>query len=331
MAELDEPPRLRSGAAVLPNRIAKAAMEEQLAVRGQLPGDGLRTLYRRWATGRAGLLITGHVMVNRRAVAQPRDVVLVAGTDLRPFGEGWAGGRRAGLDADQPPRTGRPEGPDRRHLGAFREPRGNRAVLRDISGAAGHDSRRHRRHGGKVRGDGTRSAGGRLRRCPGPRRPRLPALAVPLAPGERGDAWGGSLANRARLLLDVVRGVRAEVGPGFAVAAKLIFADSQRGVFESEDAQVVNPAGRRRCRPGRAFRRRIESLATAGAPAHGRTLAREAYFLDLSQRLVAEAPVPLMLTGGVRRRAVAQHVLDSGFAVVGLATALAIDPDRPRK
>jgi 2,4-dienoyl-CoA reductase-like NADH-dependent reductase (Old Yellow Enzyme family) len=37
----------------------------------------------------------------------------------------------------------------------------------------------------------------------------------------RNDEWGGSLENRARLLLAVVRAVRARVGAGFSVAVKI--------------------------------------------------------------------------------------------------------------
>ena len=56
--ELFSPLRLRSGATVR-NRIAKAAMEENLAGRAQLPDERLESLYRRWGAGGAGLLITG--------------------------------------------------------------------------------------------------------------------------------------------------------------------------------------------------------------------------------------------------------------------------------
>jgi len=49
---------LASGA-ILPNRLAKAAMEESLAAAGQVPGEEVIGLYRRWAQGGAGLLITG--------------------------------------------------------------------------------------------------------------------------------------------------------------------------------------------------------------------------------------------------------------------------------
>ena len=38
-----------------------------------------------------------------------------------------------------------------------------------------------------------------------------------------------------------------------------------------------------------------------------------------------------MVTGGIRRRPVVDEVLDSGVAMVGMATALAIDPALPRK
>lgn len=38
-----------------------------------------------------------------------------------------------------------------------------------------------------------------------------------------------------------------------------------------------------------------------------------------------------MVTGGIRRRAVAKQVIDSGVAMAGIATALAITPDLPRR
>jgi 2,4-dienoyl-CoA reductase-like NADH-dependent reductase (Old Yellow Enzyme family) len=41
--------------------------------------------------------------------------------------------------------------------------------------------------------------------------------------------------------------------------------------------------------------------------------------------------MPVMTTGGIRQRAVAKQVLTQGIAVVGMATALAITPDLPRR
>jgi 2,4-dienoyl-CoA reductase-like NADH-dependent reductase (Old Yellow Enzyme family) len=45
--------------AVIPNRIAKAAMEENMADKDHAPSEQLVRLYRAWAEGGAGLLITG--------------------------------------------------------------------------------------------------------------------------------------------------------------------------------------------------------------------------------------------------------------------------------
>ncbi|MFK0252475.1 hypothetical protein [Streptomyces sp. NPDC090445] len=72
----------------LPNRLAKAAMEEGLAGPGQLPGERIEHLYRRWAQGGAGLLITGNVMVDRRALTAPGTVVLDAHAPSAPSAAG---------------------------------------------------------------------------------------------------------------------------------------------------------------------------------------------------------------------------------------------------
>jgi 2,4-dienoyl-CoA reductase-like NADH-dependent reductase (Old Yellow Enzyme family) len=74
-----------------------------------------------------------------------------------------------------------------------------------------------------------------------------------------------------------------------------------------------------------------ESPAMQGRTADGRTLAREAYFLDFARDLAQVAAMPLMTTGGIARRAIAEQVLQSGVAIVGMATALAAVPDLPRQ
>jgi hypothetical protein len=66
-----------------------------------------------------------------------------------------------------------------------------------------------------------------------------------------------------------------------------------------------------------------------GATADGRTLAREAYFLEFASKLAAVAKMPLMTTGGIRSMAVAEKVIAGGVAIAGMATALALVPDLP--
>lgn len=159
----------------------------------------------------------------------------------------------------------------------------------------------------------------------------LSQFLSPLA-NRRTDAWGGSLENRARLLLDVVRAVRAAVSPTFAVAVKLNSADFQRGGFDTDDTRRViawlEPLGVDLVElSGGSY----ESPAMTGRPVDGRTRAREAYFLDLATDLAATSPLPLMLTGGITRQETAGQALAAGVAVVGMGTALSLTPDLPHR
>ncbi|MCA3861210.1 MAG: 2,4-dienoyl-CoA reductase, partial [Burkholderia sp.] len=108
-------------------------------------------------------------------------------------------------------------------------------------------------------------------------------------------------------------------------------ADFQRGGFSADDAkrvvELLNPLDVDLVElSGGSY----EVPAMQGEARDGRTLAREAYFLEFARDITAVARMPLMVTGGIRRRAVAEQVVNSGVAMVGIATALSIDPNLPR-
>lgn len=108
MSQLFTPLTLPSGG-TLPNRIAKAAMEEDMAEFGQVPGRALHELYRRWSVGGAGLIISGNVMIDRRAATGPGAVVLEHDTPLHAFRR-WAeagkqGGNQFWLQINHPGRA----------------------------------------------------------------------------------------------------------------------------------------------------------------------------------------------------------------------------------
>ncbi len=71
------------------NRLVKAAMEENMSSQGNLPGSALYTLYRYWAHGNLGMVITGNVMVDKQAMTGPGGVALEKHTPLASF-ERWA-------------------------------------------------------------------------------------------------------------------------------------------------------------------------------------------------------------------------------------------------
>jgi 2,4-dienoyl-CoA reductase-like NADH-dependent reductase (Old Yellow Enzyme family) len=320
----------------LRNRIAKAAMEENLADAGQLPGDALRRLYAAWGAGGAGLLITGNVMIDARALTGPGGVVLEQSTPLDPFRR-WAAaarqhGARIWMQINHPGRQvlaamGHPAwAPSAvpldlgRHSKLFAAPRAMSAIeihevikrFADTAAAAemtGFDGVQiHAAHGYLIS-----------------------QFLSPLT-NRRDDEWGGSLENRAKLLLSVVRAVRARVGAGFSVAVKINSADFQRGGFSEDEArQIVLWLNDQAVDLVELSGGSYESPAMQGRTADGRTLAREAYFLMFARDIAAVAAMPVMTTGGIRRQAIAQAVLNEGVDVVGMASALASVPDLPNR
>lgn len=61
---------------VIKNRIVKSAMSESLGTYDNRITPELVRLYERWADGGTGLLISGNVMIDRRALGEPGNVVL---------------------------------------------------------------------------------------------------------------------------------------------------------------------------------------------------------------------------------------------------------------
>ncbi len=79
---------LREGC-VIKNRIAKSAMSEGLGTIDNHPTPRLEVLYRTWAQGGVGLSITGNVMIDRRALGEPNNVVIEDERDLEML-RSWA-------------------------------------------------------------------------------------------------------------------------------------------------------------------------------------------------------------------------------------------------
>lgn len=75
MQAIAQPLTLPCGATI-PNRLVKAAMTEGQADPLNQATDLLVTLYRRWAEGGAGVLITGDVLIDRRYLERAGNVVI---------------------------------------------------------------------------------------------------------------------------------------------------------------------------------------------------------------------------------------------------------------
>ncbi len=319
----------------IPNRIAKAAMEENMADDDHAPSEELIRLYRAWAEGGAGLLITGNVMVDSRAMTGPGGVVLEDARHLERFRR-WAQVGRANraqlwLQINHPGRQMQANlGQPTWAPSAVPLKLGNMSRYFNAPKAMTHEAiedviRRFARTA--QLGEQAGFTGVEIHAAHGY---LLSQFLSPLS-NQRTDEWGGLLENRARLLIEIVKAVRAVVSPGFAVAVKLNSADFQRGGFSADDArQVVKLLNELAVDLVELSGGSYEAPAMQGDARDGSTLAREAYFIEFARDIRAIAKMPVMVTGGIRRWPVVEEVIKSGVDMVGMGTALAIDPNLPR-
>jgi len=340
-----EPFALPNGS-TLPNRLCKAAMEENLAVQpGQLPGEKLFSLYDRWAKGGVGMILSGNVMVDPAALTGPGAVVLQKGTDLVPFRKlaqiGKSGGGQFWLQISHPGRQ-------------LYKANGETAVspsgiALDLGKLSSMFAPVRKLEEAEIEAIITRfadtaeqaeEAGFDGVQIHGAHGYLVSQFLSPLA-NKRDDQWGGSLENRARFLLSIVERVRARVKLSFGVGIKLNSADFQRGGFDFEDArQVVDWLGGYGVDFVELSGGSYESPAMMGNDADGEevratsTSEREAYFVDFARDIAKVAAMPIMVTGGITKRSTAEDAMEqdaAGFGVdlLGIARAMAFNPDLP--
>jgi len=84
MPNLNRPLKLKNDL-IIPNRLAKAAMSENIADRSLLPDKAIYRLYERFGSSGAGLLITGNIIIDKTALGEPNNVVLENATNSYPF------------------------------------------------------------------------------------------------------------------------------------------------------------------------------------------------------------------------------------------------------
>ncbi len=328
---------------VIPNRILKSAMTEGLAGPDGIANERHQQLYRTWSAGGTGLLITGNVMVDHRFLERPGNIVIEGGRGLEPLRALAAAGTSAGnqlwMQISHPGRqcsravSGEPLAPSEVQLklmGYFARPRAMtdaevRAAIVQYAEAA-----RYAKQTGFT-GVQIHAAHGYL----------LSQFLSPIT-NRRTDAWGGSLENRARLLLEVVRAVRSEVGSDFAVAIKLNSADFQKGGFSLEDsmqvAQWLQTEGIDLLEISGGTYEQLRLLGRTGheedidEPKRESTRRREAYFLEYAQSIRSCIEIPLAVTGGFRdRNSMEDAVAKDGIDMVGLARPLCVVPDLSRQ
>lgn len=313
------------------NRFFKSAMSEQLGDKNQNPTYGLVNLYRTWAEGGVGLMMTGNVMVDRAFLGEPKNVVLDRQSDLSIFRE-WA---KAGHQHDcklwmQLNHPGKqipaflnlnPVAPSAIPIGhglgkAFALPRAlGHAEIEDIISRFAVAAALAKETG--FSGVQIHGAHGYL-------------VSQFLSPrhNKRTDQWGGSRDNRLRFVMRLYEAIREAVGQQFPIGIKLNSTDFLKDGFSESDSmhviQALSDAGINLVEiSGGTY----ENPVMMRGQRRSSTIKREAYFLDFAEKAKAHCKATLVVTGGFRTAQGMDEAISSGATdMVGLARPFAVEP-----
>jgi 2,4-dienoyl-CoA reductase-like NADH-dependent reductase (Old Yellow Enzyme family) len=332
---LGQPLTLPNGQ-VVPNRLLKSAMSETLAPPDNRAPPCMATLYGAWADGGVGLSVTGNVMVDRRALGEPGNVVIEDDRDLAELSRWASAGKRGGgliyvqlnhpgrqvtryLNVESVAPSAVPFREDMRAMFATPRPLEDSEIEDLVArfGAAARVCEQAGFDGVQIHG-----AHGYL-------------VSQFLSPhtNQRTDRWGGDEDGRRRFPLQVARAIRAATGPGFGMAIKINSADFQRGgTSEDESMRTIQALAAEGMDFIEVSGGTYEAPAMMGARRKASTIEREAYFLEFAEALRDNLDTPLCVTGGFRSGAAMAQAVDSGAVdLVGLARTLAVAPDFPSR
>lgn len=320
---LQQPLQLPCGA-VLKNRLAKSPMSDSLGDGEGNPTEAQIRLYERWAEGGVAVSLIGEVQFDAGYPEKPGNLVLEPSSSGNSDNQLLAAlARRASIaGAHIWPQLGhagalshlpisQPKGPsvlslEGLHCGslslaevqALPEAYANAAVLAKAAGFGGVQV--HAGHGFL-----------------------LSQFLSPLF-NCRTDGYGGSVAGRCRLHIEVIEAVRAAVGPTFPVAIRINSTDQLEGGLTEEDAMEV---------VGMLDQTSVDLIDISGgtyfpgAKANSDSSASGPYFLDFAQRAKGITKIPVMATGGFKTRQQAIEAVASGSVdMVGVARALVLNP-----
>lgn len=322
-SRLDNPLRLPCGIE-LKNRLVKAAMSDSLGDGRGNPTDRQIRLYERWAGGGAALSLIGEVQTTPNFPEKPGNLVLGPLSDkvsLRRLAERgsvhgaqiWPQLGHAGALAHPP--ISSPRGPsplDVAGLICAGMTLEDIRALPEIYAAAASIALQAGFGGVQIH-----AGHGFL----------FSQFLSPLF-NRRTDAYGGSVENRFRVIGEVIDAVRKAVGPGVPVGIKINCTDKlEGGLTEEEALEVVRLLDRTS----------VDLIDISGgtyfpgAPASSDGVSASGpYFADFARRAKSVTDIPVTLTGGIKTRAEAVAVIETGSAdAVGLARAMVLEPGLP--
>ncbi|KAI0505763.1 NADH:flavin oxidoreductase/NADH oxidase [Xylaria bambusicola] len=355
MEHISQPLTLKCGL-TLPNRLVKAAMSENMADKNNLPDNKFHVAYGKWAGGGWGMLLTGNVQVDAAYLGNYRETAVDPSleTQLKQAWKEWAAAcnRHGTPTVMQLSHAGRqsPIGAGRR--GLCTQTLAPSSISLDMGGGLlakaltplifGTPREMMLGDIDRVVQQFTYAAclavdagfqGIQIHAAHG----YLLSQFLSAKANRRTDEYGGSPANRARLVVRVLQAVREAVPASFCVGIKLNSVDHQ----SSDELQNCIEQLRLIVTAGVDFveisggtwedPKMMSNADQMPREKSDRSKAREAFFLEFAKAIRYEFPsVPLLVTGGFRTRSGMREAIDSGDCdLIGIARPAVLSPQLP--
>ena len=329
--------------AQIKNRIGKSAMTERIADSNNFVSEKHLNLYKRWSESECGLLISGNVMVNRYNIEGAGNIIidqksyknqlqtLKKWTEIgtRNQTHFWIQLSHAGRQTPGEINK-RPMAPSAVPL---KIPGRKYGVPIEMSAQDIKDTIEQFVFAAKIAQD-VGFTGIQLHSAHGYLLSQFLSPNINL----RDDDWGGSIENRSRLLIEIIRRCRKELGNDYPISVKLNSADFQKGGFsDSESIAVAKMLNEEKVDLLEISGGTYEQAKFLGYDElsinpkknlflNRSTVAREAYFLSYAQKISSVCSTPLMVTGGFRTQKGMDSALSSVCQIIGVARPLCSDP-----
>lgn len=145
---------------------------------------------------------------------------------------------------------------------------------------------------------------------------------------QRTDRWGGSIENRARLSVEIVRRVRETVGPNFIIIYRHSLLDLVEGGNTWDEvvyiAREIERAGATLLNTGIGWHEAKVPTIVTSVP--------RAAFAELTGRIRKEISIPVIASNRINKPEVAEEILQRGDCdMVSMARPLLADPEFANK
>ena len=315
------------------NRFFKSAMSEGMGTRDFQPKKNIATLYKRWAEGGTGLIITGNIMVDPKGTAEPGNIVFDKNSNMEIL-KNWANqGQQHGAKVmvqlnhpgKQAPKTIAKEtvAPSAVPLGnglnkLFSTPRAlTTSEVEELVQKFVTSAKITKEAG--FSGVQIHAAHGYL-------------ISQFLSPHDnrRTDKYGGSLENRMRFLKEIYLGMREELGKNFTIGIKINSTDfKEDGLTEEDSLKTIIELANLGLDFVEISGGTYERPAMMGATSKS---TNQVFFAEYSKKLKQKIEIPVVVTGGIRSINAMNTLLnDNTTDFIGIARPLTIDPNIPNK